>query len=64
MAFWLDQAPDGYATLVFLSLISLGIIMTAIGLLAVYVSKIFNEVKGRPRYIVSEEINSSNKDNG
>jgi putative glycosyltransferase len=37
-----------------------GIIITAIGVVGVYVSKIFNQVKNRPLYIVQEVIQKSN----
>ena len=51
-----NVAPDGYLSLLILSLLSMGMIMSSIGILGIYVSKIFNEVKARPRYIISESI--------
>ncbi|NOQ76553.1 MAG: glycosyltransferase [Methylococcaceae bacterium] len=49
--------PSGYLTLLILSLISIGMIMTSIGIIGVYLSKIFDEVKRRPRYIVETSTN-------
>ena len=45
-------------TTVFIVLFASGAILTSIGIVGQYISKIFNEVKGRPHYIVAQ----TNKD--
>ncbi|NOR69215.1 MAG: glycosyltransferase [Methylomarinum sp.] len=50
------SVPEGYLTLLVLDLVSLGMIMTAVGIVGVYLSKIFDEVKGRPRYLVEQRV--------
>lgn len=45
-------AIDGFATVIFTILITGGVIVTSIGILAVYLAKIFDEVKARPLYIL------------
>lgn len=57
----LGTAADGFTTVILLQLFIGGLIMMSLGLIGIYISKIFNEVKGRPRYIVSRAIHLSNK---
>ncbi len=45
---------SGYPSLVILITVATGGIMLSLGIISVYISKIYNEVKGRPRYIVRE----------
>tara|TARA_B100000446_G_scaffold137525_1_gene129904 strand:- start:4187 stop:5131 length:945 start_codon:yes stop_codon:yes gene_type:complete len=51
-----DVVPDGYLTLLFLSLISFGMIMSSIGVIGVYLSKIFDAIKSRPRFIIESKV--------
>lgn len=44
----------GYPTLVILMVIATGCILVSIGIIGVYVAKIYDEIKGRPQYIVRE----------
>ena len=48
------HAADGFTTVILLELLIGGCILLSLGLLGVYIARIFSEVKGRPRYIVSE----------
>ncbi len=48
------QAASGFTTVILLLLLIGGSIMLSLGLIGIYISRIFTEVKGRPRYIVSE----------
>lgn len=48
-------AADGFTTVILLILFTGGAVMISLGLIGIYVSRIFAEVKGRPRYIVSKQ---------
>lgn len=52
---------QGFTTTVFSIWFVGGVILMVLGVLGLYIGKIFNQVKQRPLYIVSEEINT--KDN-
>lgn len=45
---------DGYPTLVVLLVIATGCIMFSIGIIGVYIAKIYDEIKERPQYIIRE----------
>jgi dolichol-phosphate mannosyltransferase len=46
----------GFGTLVSLVLLVVGVLSLMIGILSEYVGLIYEEVKGRPNYVVSEKI--------
>ena len=48
-------AVEGFTTVILLLLLIGGSIMISLGIIGYYLSKIFEEVKGRPQYIVSSE---------
>ena len=48
-------ALEGFTTVILLILISAGLIMVSLGIIGFYIAKIYDEIKGRPRYIISEE---------
>jgi len=48
-------AADGFTTVILLLLLIGGCIMLSLGLIGLYLARIFDEVKGRPRFIVSED---------
>jgi len=50
------QAVDGFTTVILLLLITGSCILFSLGMIGMYVARIYNEVKARPRYIISEEI--------
>lgn len=50
--------PDGWTTLAVLLLASSGIQLVVLGIIGTYIGGIYAEVKGRPRYIIDEEISS------
>lgn len=52
------QSLSGFTTVILLQLIIGSIIMVSIGVVGTYISRIFEEVKSRPRYIISESINT------
>lgn len=47
-------ALGGFTTVILLQLFTGSMIMISLGIIGYYISKIYEEVKGRPRYIVSE----------
>jgi len=48
------QAVSGFTTLILLNLITGAFILICLGIIGVYISRIYNEVKRRPRYMVSD----------
>ena len=50
------QAVAGFTTVILLSLFSSSIIMISLGIIGYYIARIYEEIKGRPRYIISEVI--------
>ncbi|MBQ8932366.1 MAG: glycosyltransferase family 2 protein [Ruminiclostridium sp.] len=53
--FCTGNAADGFSTVILLILITGSILMLGIGIIGYYLSKIYEEIKCRPRYIVSEK---------
>lgn len=52
----LHTTPDGWATLVILFAFFGGLQIFCLGIIGEYMGQIFNEVKGRPRYIKEKEL--------
>ena len=50
---------SGFATVILLELIIGSFLMISLGIIGEYLARIYEEVKGRPRYIVTESIESS-----
>jgi polyisoprenyl-phosphate glycosyltransferase len=48
-------AFSGFTTVILLLLIMGSALMISLGIIGNYIAKIFNEVKGRPRYLIKEE---------
>ena len=55
------QAIEGYTTTILLLLLIGSVIMLSLGVIGYYLAKIYEEVKHRPRYIVSQIVRG-NKD--
>ncbi len=53
----LKTTVRGWSSLVCIQLLFSGAMLTALGLVGDYVARIYEEVKGRPLYVVSEAIN-------
>ncbi len=49
------HAETGFTTVIVLVLVVGSMIMIGLGVIGLYVSRIYEEVKGRPRYVVAEE---------
>lgn len=50
------DAVEGFTTVILLLLITGGVIMLSLGIIGYYIAKIYDEMKERPRYIVSERV--------
>ncbi len=48
------SAVEGFTTVILLIVLMGSLIMLSLGIIGIYISKIYDEVKGRPRYVVSE----------
>ena len=48
------NAVEGFTTVILLVLIIGGFIMLSLGIIGHYIARIYEEVKGRPKYIISE----------
>ncbi len=49
----MHDSLEGFTTVILLLLVSGGFIMLSLGIIGHYVARIYEEVKGRPRYIIS-----------
>ena len=49
------QALEGFTTVIILLLITSSLIMTSLGIIGYYIAKIYDEIKGRPKFIISEK---------
>lgn len=47
-------AQPGFTTVILILLFSSSIIMISLGIIGYYIAKIYDEIKGRPRYIISK----------
>ena len=52
--FFLGTAVEGFTTVILLLLIVGGCIMLSLGIIGHYLARIYEEVKGRPKYIISK----------
>lgn len=55
LRFLLGNSVEGFTTVILLILIIGGFIMLSLGIIGHYLARIYEEVKGRPRYIVARE---------
>ncbi len=51
-------AVTGFTTVIILQLMIGSMVMIGLGIIGEYISKIYDEVKGRPRYIIAESLNA------
>ncbi|MDO5424158.1 MAG: glycosyltransferase family 2 protein [Eubacteriales bacterium] len=55
----IGQAVQGFTTVILLLLLIGSLIMISLGIIGYYLSKIYDELKGRPRYLISKKIEGS-----
>ena len=48
---------SGFGTLVGIAMLSFSVIVVILGVIAEYVGLIYNEVRGRPHYLIAETVN-------
>ncbi len=59
---WISgSAVEGFTTVILLMLLIGGCVMLALGIIGYYLARIYTEVKGRPRYIVSQTCGECKK---
>ena len=61
--YFCGHALEGFTTVILLLLIIGSLIMLSIGVIGIYIAKIYEEVKGRPRYFIARKISGRKKDN-
>ena len=52
----LGTAASGFPTLIIILFIGFGAIMLSLGIIGVYIAQIYDEIKGRPQYIIGKKI--------
>jgi len=52
--FFMGTAAEGFPTVILLELLIGGFIMLSLGIIGHYIARIYEEVKGRPRYIIRD----------
>lgn len=55
IAFARGVSTSGFPTLLIVMFLGFGSVMISLGIIGVYIAQIYDEVKGRPQYIVKEE---------
>ena len=59
--YFAGHAVAGFTTVILLLLLVGSILMFSLGVIGYYIAKIYDEVKMRPRYIISEVVKSKEK---
>ncbi len=58
----IGYAVNGFATVIILLLIIGSLLMISLGIIGIYIARIYDEVKLRPRYLISETLNVLNSE--
>ena len=56
------QALEGFTTVILLLLLIGSILMICLGIIGYYIAKIYEEIKDRPRFIISQECGGKQDD--
>ena len=62
VTFFEGKSAPGFPTVICLLFISTGTIMLSLGIIGYYIAQIYDEIKARPRYIVSRRCSLNKKD--
>lgn len=55
------QAVEGFTTVILIQLFSSSMIMVSLGVIGYYIARIYEEIKGRPRYIIASTCGDRKK---
>ena len=55
------RALEGMTTVIIITIFIGSIIMISLGIIGYYIARIYEEIKGRPKYIISSSVKSSDK---
>ena len=58
---YVEDTPPGYTSLVVLLVLLSGFIIISLGVVGLYVGRIFDQVKGRPLFVVDEQIDGEQR---
>ena len=56
MRYLIGHSLEGFTTVILLNLIIGSTLMISLGIIGIYIGKIYEEIKGRPNYIIKEQI--------
>ena len=48
------QALEGFTAVILIQLFTSSVVMISLGIIGYYIAKIYEEIKGRPRYIIAD----------
>jgi dolichol-phosphate mannosyltransferase len=58
---YVEDTPPGYTSIVVLLVLLSGFILISLGVVGLYVGRIFDQVKGRPLFVVDEQIDGEQR---
>lgn len=64
LALFTDFSVEGWASLIVSIYFTGGVILVVLGIIGIYIGKIFTELKGRPLYIVADRVGFLNSQDG
>lgn len=62
--FFTGRAVSGFTTVILLNLFIGFLVLTSLGIIGIYIARIYNEVKKRPQYLISERAEFDGEENG
>jgi dolichol-phosphate mannosyltransferase len=62
VGYFMGRSAEGFSTVILLILITGSLIMMGLGILGYYVAKIYEEIKFRPRYIITQSLGFDNEE--
>ncbi len=55
--YFAGKSASGFTTVILLQLLIGSSVLISLGLIGIYIGRLFTEIKGRPRYIISDAVN-------
>ncbi len=59
ISYWMGHSLEGFTTVIILLLLIGSLLMISLGIVGYYIAKIYDEIKGRPKYIISQMLNGA-----